>query len=642
MTSRRVVGVLAVSAALIFLFSLVGGAGASTQSSLTVSPTAGIVGSKITISGQGYPASTQLTIQWATVNASWLVTGNPPQVTGLSTVSIENDIATVQTGSGGAFSATVTVPSDYGGQHVLQAAFSNGTALTGKAIFNIEPSFHISPTSGPAGTPILVTATGLSYGAYSTSYYLYWDNSMVGYFTALSHSGATSFTFYASGTPGTHYIEIYQGYPGPGYLNPQQGPPSSETQSVFPPYIPFHAEFNITTPQSSGSPSAARAMEMTSLAAVAAVLLAGGFFVTRFEPRERRAIAKTIAAVIIILVVALAGVGAFAAYETSTSHATTTATSTSTSITTATTTATTTSTVTLATTVTATNTASSSGGSGSYTPVASAVRPAVTVPENTATTGPRISVSPEIASVGQTVTVTGAGFSPNTQVPLSWSTRSGNNLHGYQLVSKPLANVTSDSNGDFSLTMKVPADLGGLHFISSGTLTKNSNATLFLQRAASINATQGPDGTVVQITMLGVGWTFNTNIAALDYDNSYIGYGCGFNSGGNVTFYLTITGPPGINTIDIYPSVWWGTSNYYNQSIVEYRYPLLTPQDHPELMPSFHFSFLVTAPTDQPQNSPSLASSAALPGVAFLAIGTTFLGGNGPSERATSKEEVRT
>jgi hypothetical protein len=26
-----------------------------------------------------------------------------------------------------------------------------------------------------------------------------------------------------------------------------------------------------------------------------------------------------------------------------------------------------------------------------------------------------------------------------------------------------------------------------------------------------------------------------------------------------------------------------------------YRLPLLTPQDHPELMPSFHFTFLVTS-----------------------------------------------
>jgi hypothetical protein len=92
----------------------------------------------------------------------------------------------------------------------------------------------------------------------------------------------------------------------------------------------------------------------------------------------------------------------------------------------------------------------------------------------------------------------------------------------------------------------------------------------------------------------GVGWDFNTNIATLDYDNGYVGYGCGFNSGGNVTFTLVAVGAPGIHTIDVYPSVWWGPSNFASQQVVEYRYPLLTPQDHPELMPSFHFTFLVT------------------------------------------------
>jgi hypothetical protein len=96
----------------------------------------------------------------------------------------------------------------------------------------------------------------------------------------------------------------------------------------------------------------------------------------------------------------------------------------------------------------------------------------------------------------------------------------------------------------------------------------------------------------------------------LNYDNSYIGYACGFNSGGNVTFYLTVTGAPGLHTIDVYPSVWWGPSNFNDQLSVEYRYPLLTPQDGPALIPSFHFTFLITAAASG-QNSQS--SAAVLP-----------------------------
>jgi len=622
---KPVVGALATCLALFCLLLMtVGSANAATSSSLTVSPTSGIVGSRISIGGQGYPSNTNLVVEWSTVDASWVVTGNPPQVTGVNATSIENTLVSVETNSSGSFSVTVTAPSDYGGQHTLQAVASNGTALPGKALFTLEPSFHISPTSGPAGTPILVTATGLSYGDYSTSYYLYWDNSMTGYFTALSGRGAANFTIYASGIPGTHYLEIYQGYPGPGYLNPQQGPPSSETQSIYPPYIPFHAEFNMTTAQSGASLGPIGSIRVASLAAVAAALVAGGLFVARIEPERRKAVAKSLAVVLIIVVVAVAGVAGYLALtmgSTSTSTVTSTITSTATS--------TVTSTVTSSTPTTT---------SASYTPVTSVVRPAITVPQNSATTGPRISVSPDIASVGQNITVKGAGFASNTQVPLSWSTRKGSNVLGYQLVAEPLRNVTSDSSGSFSFTMKVPADLGGLHFISAGSLTENSNATLFLQRTASINATEGPAGTVVAITMFGVGWTFNTNIAALDYDNSYIGYGCGFNSGGNVTFYLTITGPPGINTIDIYPSVWWGTSNYYNQSIVEYRYPLLTPQDHPQLMPSFHFSFLVTSSGQQSQSKADVLSNLSPPGLASMVLITSLSPVFSPTAVETSSE----
>ncbi len=227
--------------------------------------------------------------------------------------------------------------------------------------------------------------------------------------------------------------------------------------------------------------------------------------------------------------------------------------------------------------------------------MASVDRPQITVPVlHNATTGPRISVSPEIVSVGQNITVTGAGFAADTQLPITWSTRQGSNLQGYKLVALPLRNVTTTSDGAFTFTMKVHSDVGGLHFISAGSLTTNSNGTLFLQRTGTISEIQGPAGTKIVISFVGVGWDYNTNIIAVDYDNSYVGYGCGFNTGGNVTITVFAAGAPGIHNIDIYPSVWWGPSSPTSQQVVIYRYPLLTPQDHPELMPSFHFTFLIT------------------------------------------------
>ena len=582
-------------------------AASATAPSLAVSPTAAIVGATITVTGAGFAPGTTLSLQWASVTASWLVQAIPtPQVTGIATTPTQVTLGSAQTNASGSFSAKVVVPTDYGGTHFIQAFASNGTALPPKATFIVEPSFRFSPTSGPAGTPITVTATGLSYGSYSTSYHLSWDNTYVGYMTALGSHGATNFTFYASGTPGTHFIDIYQGYPGPGYLNPQQGPPSSETQSVFGNYIPFHANFTITAervvPQSTSSTTSAGSGKQDTFGLPSFGLLVGlagvALFVSKKEPAERRAVSKFLVVVLVLVLVAIAGVGFYA----TTGQHTTTQTSTSS-----------TSSVS-STSSTSSTSQTSTTPSIPFVPVATVIRPHISVPQNNATTGPRISITPDIASVGDNITVNGLGFAPSAQLPLSWSTRQGSNLLGYKVVNKPLRNVTTANDGSFSFTMKVPPDLGGLHFISSGNLTTKSNGTLFIQRSATLSTTQGPQGTQIQIIMHGVGWDFDTNIVAVDYDNSYIGYACGFNSGGNVTVTIVASGAPGIHTIDVYPSIWWGPSNFASQQIVEYRYPLLTPQDHPELMPSFHFTFLMT----QGSNATQTQGTAAGAGVAFF------------------------
>ena len=544
---------------------------------IAVSPTTGTVGSTITITGAGFPPSTNLTLGWVSQNASWRVQAIPtPQVTGIKSNPLVYKLGSTLSDASGAFSVQITVPSDYGGSHPIQAYSSNGTAISPVAAFTLAPSFRISSSSGPAGSPITLVAAGLGTGIYSTSYQLYWDNTYVGYMTGVSTGGTANLTFYASGTPGRHYISIYEGGNGPGYLNVQQAPPS--VSYYDPPYIPFFANFTVTPenvlPQTSSQTAPAGFITWGSAVgslALLAALSGGALFISRKEPDERKAISRALAALVIVLIVVVAGVGAYVVTKGSSTSSSSTSSSTGSA------------------------SQSTSIPTLTFSPVATVDRPQVTVLQNSATTGPRISVSPVIASVGGNITVNGQGFAPNAQLPLVWTTRQGSNLLGYKLVDKPLRNVTAGTDGSFSFTMKVPSDLGGIHYIAAGNLTDHSNGTLFVQRTARLSATEGPEGTKIQVVMQGVGWDFNTNIAAIDYDNSFVGYGCGFNSGGNVTFTILALGAPGIHTIDVYPSVWWGPVNFADQQPVVYRLPLLTPQDHPELMPSFHFTFLVTS-----------------------------------------------
>jgi hypothetical protein len=579
---------LALLASICFLL-LAGSAYAATPSaSITVTPNSGPVGAKFTVSGQGFAPNANMMLEWSSGNASYVISQNPPQVTGSKVVALEDRLASVQADASGSFSVSATAPTDYSGQHFIQAMSANGTALSGQGIFKLEPSFRVSPTSGPAGTPITVTATGLGDGLYSTNFHLLWDNDYVGYMTGISTHGLASFTFYASGTPGTHYIQIYQGYPGPVYLNAEQIPSPSNLESYYPPLIPFETQFTVTSPTSSQGVSGSDLLALGSLGMVLAAFALTPVLAFRKPSSMRRGASRGLAVVLVVAALVVAGVAVYLAYTPTASTVTQ---------------------------------ASSSGAQMNYVPQVSVVRPNIAIPHTTAASGPRISVSPYIATVGTNVTVTGAGFAPNAKLPLVWTTRQGSNIQGYNLVSLPLRNVTAGADGTFSFNMKVPVDLGGVHYIAASNLTKNSNATLYIERSASISASQGPAGSKIVVTLMGVGWDYNTNIVALDYDNSFIGYACGFSSQGNVTVTLTAMGAPGYHTIDIYPSVWLGPEN----TIAIFRYPLLTPQDHPESMPSFHFSYLVTQSSPQQQGMASGASNPVLVSMASLVLGGLFL-----------------
>ena len=66
------------------------------------------------------------------------------------------------------------------------------------------------------------------------------------------------------------------------------------------------------------------------------------------------------------------------------------------------------------------------------------------------------------------------------------------------------------------------------------------------------------------VHLKGLGWTQLDNTIAVDYDNSYVGYGCGFNSNGDVVMHLVATGAPGTHLIDMYPLLYTQQPSYPN------------------------------------------------------------------------------
>lgn len=521
---------------------------------LSVSPTNAPVGSQITIRGQGFPPNTSLVLDWSTANVTWNVGGAPvPEVLGINTVPVQNVLASVLTNGTGGFSQTASVPVDNNGQHVIAAVVAGAKTPLSQATFTLEPSFYFSPSSGPAGTKVTVYASGLGAHPYAVAYHVLFDNQYIGYMTGVTTHGQANFTFYVTGTVGHHTISVYNGYPGPAYLNSNQAPSSVSITSYDPPLIPFHGQFNITAPNSSIQSSGVSSiipLNILGVSSLALVIIAFAFVTRSGSPARMK-----FGAVLIIAALLLGGTALLFAYEPSS------------------------------------NAASSQQN---YTPQATVIRPQITLPQITATSSPRISVAPNVATVGTVVNVTGFGFPPNTVTPLSWATHVGSHVNGFDSAIEPLRNVTTNAAGSFSFTMSVPYDLGGLHNITAPNVAPNGNATLYIERSAYINATQGPEGSMVTITMTGLGWTYQDNIAAVDYDNSFIGYVCGFNTNGNITLHLPVTGAPGYHTIDLYPANYLGPTPPAAPSIAIYRYPILTPYDGPAAIPVFHFSFLIT------------------------------------------------
>lgn len=205
--------------------------------------------------------------------------------------------------------------------------------------------------------------------------------------------------------------------------------------------------------------------------------------------------------------------------------------------------------------------------------------------------------SPASGVVGDTITLKGKGLSAGADLALEWMTMSGNRVAtGYDKVTRQLGRIGVDAKGEVSWSFAVPNDLGGSHEIVAkmGNVVVAKTELTIQPKVFPLSATRGPSGTKVALRLQGVGWTETANIYNVTYDNAYIGYACGFNSGGDVTVDLVMSGAPGWHYIDLYPGIYKGVET----RPLNFRVPQLTfAVDHPgEQLPAFHVAFYVDKP----------------------------------------------
>ncbi|MED3764156.1 IPT/TIG domain-containing protein [Ureibacillus terrenus] len=221
----------------------------------------------------------------------------------------------------------------------------------------------------------------------------------------------------------------------------------------------------------------------------------------------------------------------------------------------------------------------------------------IQMPEPKNKDGVKVALDRPEGTVGEKVVLTASGLPKNEKVSFDWHTMVGTRVtkEGYGPEIFDLGEAETDDKGNLTYEFAIPDDLGGLpHLIDVkvGDEVYGQAYLRILPSIVSVSPSSGPVGTEFEVTIKGSGWTEFDNALAVLYNNSYIGYVCGFNSQGTVKLKLVATGEPGYQFIDIYPSIYKGQQvqpTYYLRPMLTYR------NDHPGTgIPAIRAMFEIT------------------------------------------------
>jgi len=447
---------------------------------LEVTPDQGVAGTPITVSGSLLPPNAVVELTWSTANATWLVQAEPDTVNylGRADTNFAVVIKRTSTNAEGSFRVSLRAPVDFGGIHDIYAVISGVEDAHGG--FILLRSVTVTPRSGPVGTPITVTYSGLGATLYTGGASLLYDNHYVGELMANWTRGTARVVIRAAGPVGVHTIQVGNAI-SYLYLNVPQSP------------IPY-----------------------TNGAAVT-------FAVTRDDGPPPASVDWPV-------------------------H--------------------------VAPTVSARTTLVQSGGALENSVDASLA----------ATSGP----------VDSTVALTASGLSSSAPVSLLWSTVVGNRVNCkstcWVFASTPLGKV-GPAGGLLKTAITVPDGLGGWHVVQMVQNGRVVSQVPYYVEESVVGQGVSPlvvkEGQPFTIHLKGVGWTQLDNTVGVDYDNSYVGYGCGFNSNGDVLLHLYATGGPGTHLIDLYPMLYSLSPSFANTPYG--MVPVLTyARDYPGLALGYH------------------------------------------------------
>jgi len=189
-----------------------------------------IVGAAVQAAAGGLPAGRTVDLRWGTVTGGWVIE-DYYHFRGKKYSETTSSLGRFRIDSSGRLRARFTIPEDYGGVHEVIATI-DGAAVAQSAI-NVTQTFALTPSSGPAGTPIELKVTGLGWRTMESTWVVNWDNQDLGFVSAAGTRGAAVARFRATGPPGDHVVKVYTGWQGLGYLNYEQSPVAALPRPQF-------------------------------------------------------------------------------------------------------------------------------------------------------------------------------------------------------------------------------------------------------------------------------------------------------------------------------------------------------------------------------------------------------------------------
>jgi hypothetical protein len=183
----------------------------------TFAPASGPILSTPTLTASGLTPNLDVELFWVTAR------GNRVNPSGWSLN--DTSLGTFKSGADGTLKATIKVPDDLGGWHVVKV--TGGNALLAEIPYFVEHSLlEVTPRQVKAGEQFTLHLKGIGWTELDNGVAITYDNAYIGFACGFNSNGDTTVFLIATGEPGIHLIDlypmIYQGHGEPpwGYQEP--------------------------------------------------------------------------------------------------------------------------------------------------------------------------------------------------------------------------------------------------------------------------------------------------------------------------------------------------------------------------------------------------------------------------------------